>query len=60
MLAFGTSAELHTLAGVSKDSFNSVAQPENVKVAEQTIRIDGKSGLTVEVPPHSVNILVLQ
>ena len=57
---YGDSSTLHTLAGASKDSFNSVAQPENVTVTEHVLMQSGQNGLTLEIHPHSVNILVLK
>ena len=58
--ACGDSSKLYTLAGATKDSFNCVAQPENVTVTEQVLKQNGKPGLTLEILPHSVNILVLK
>jgi alpha-N-arabinofuranosidase len=54
----GKYAKLHTLAGSSKDACNCMAHPDNVTVTEQVLPCRNQSGLTVELPPHSVNVLV--
>lgn len=54
------SARLFTLAGESKDSCNTVSHPGSVKIEEQAMQSPEKNPFTLEIPPHSVNILVLE
>ncbi len=53
-----SSAVMYSISGASKDSFNDIKNPSNVKIKKTSIQFSIKDKKTVEVLPHSVNILV--
>lgn len=52
-------ARWYVLAGEGKDSCNTIDRPQAVQIEERNLARQGGAGCIVEVPPHSVNILVL-
>ncbi len=49
---------LYSLMGESKDAFNDVDR-NMVRIEETPVNWNCDKGLRLEVPPHSVNVLVL-
>ncbi|WP_372661162.1 alpha-L-arabinofuranosidase C-terminal domain-containing protein [Cohnella sp.] len=54
-----SNAVLHSVIGDSKDAYNDIGR-EQVRVVEQPLNWNMKSDLTVELQPHSVNVLVIK
>jgi alpha-N-arabinofuranosidase len=50
--------KMYGISGESKDTFNDIALTK-VRIEETAIDVNDDGGLVVEVPPHSVNVLVL-
>lgn len=51
-------ATLYSVIGDSKDAFNDIGH-NAVRIEESQFAMDGTKGVRLEVPPHSVNVLVL-
>ena len=54
-----SNAVLYSVVGDSKDAYNDIGR-EQVRVVEQPLSWNPQSGLTVELQPHSVNVLVIK
>ena len=54
-----STAVRHELRAPSKDAFNDVSAPATVALGSESASVKGRSCATVEVPPHSVMVLVL-
>jgi alpha-N-arabinofuranosidase len=53
------SAVLYTVNGPSKDAYNDIDRPDDVKLGEETVALRGESELSLDIQPHSVNVLTL-
>jgi alpha-N-arabinofuranosidase len=53
---YGT-AEVHTLAGATKDSYNGVDNPRDVTPQVERINLERRESLALELPPHSVSVI---
>jgi alpha-N-arabinofuranosidase len=53
-----SSAKLYGITASSKDSYNDLHQPDEVKRFKKDIMIDNNNDLELEINPHSVNVLV--
>ncbi|QYR24407.1 hypothetical protein KZ483_25315 [Paenibacillus sp. sptzw28] len=53
-----SNAVLYSVTGDSKDAYNDIGK-EQVRVIEQPLHWNAQSDLTVEIQPHSVNVLVV-
>jgi len=51
---------MHGISGASKNSYNDVNCLHDVDISHKDIFDEGCELLKLEIPPHSVNILVLQ
>lgn len=54
------SAVLHTVAAPSKDAYNDVDAPDVIKIEEKTLTAGNNRELTLDIRPHSVNVLTLK
>jgi len=54
------SAVLYTVNGASKDAYNDIDRPNDVKVTERELSVAGLRSIELEVEPHSVNVLVVR
>lgn len=54
------SAVLYSLVSHSKDSFNDIDNPHEVKISESKVKIGDKGGISLSIPPHSVHVLVME
>jgi hypothetical protein len=50
---------MYTLNGPSKDSYNDIGTLNRVAINESKMVVKGEDKITIEVEPHSVNVLVL-
>ncbi|KRE46914.1 hypothetical protein ASG81_10620 [Paenibacillus sp. Soil522] len=53
-----SNAVLYSVVGDSKDAYNDIGR-EQVRIVEQPLSWNMNSNLTVEIQPHSVNVLVI-
>ncbi len=53
-----STARLHCVTAPSKDSYNDIHQPNNVMTSVSDI-FNSEDNLTLEIEPHSVNVLIL-
>ncbi|NLJ23833.1 MAG: alpha-N-arabinofuranosidase [Firmicutes bacterium] len=53
------SITMHGISGISKDAYNDIETPSAIEIESRKINIPGSGKLVVEMPPHSVNVLVL-
>ena len=49
----------YTVWGESKDSYNDIVNPNDVKILEKEEPLLSGTGLSLKILPHSVNVLVL-
>jgi alpha-N-arabinofuranosidase len=54
-----SNAVLHSVVGDSKDAYNDIGR-EQVRIVEQPFKWNAQSEITVELQPHSVNVLVIK
>ena len=54
-----SNAVLYSVVGDSKDAYNDIGK-EQVRVVEQPLSWNTQSDVTVEIQPHSVNVLVIK
>jgi alpha-N-arabinofuranosidase len=54
-----SNALLYSVVGDSKDAYNDIGR-EQVRIVEQPLNWNMNSNLTVEIQPHSVNVLVIK
>jgi len=54
-----SSARLHSVTAPSKDSYNDIDRPNEVRVSEVVPTFSTGDNLTLQIDPHSVNVLVL-
>jgi alpha-L-arabinofuranosidase len=57
--AFEGAGLLYSLCAGSKDSFNDVSNPDAVSISAQAMSAPRGDSLSLELPPHSVSVLVL-
>lgn len=54
-----SSAKMYSVYGKTKDSYNDIDMPDEVKIIENSLEVQEKSAFTIEINPHSVNVIEL-
>ncbi|HZG83385.1 alpha-L-arabinofuranosidase C-terminal domain-containing protein [Paenibacillus sp.] len=52
-------AALHTLNGPTKDAYNDIDRPDDVKVTKETLVVADRNSIELLIQPHSVNVLLI-
>ncbi|QGG58791.1 alpha-N-arabinofuranosidase [Paenibacillus sp. B01] len=53
------SAVLHSIVAPGKDAYNDVHCPDDIRVMERELDLSESGPLAIDIPPHSVHVLVL-
>jgi alpha-N-arabinofuranosidase len=51
---------LYRLEGPSKDAYNDIATPDTVKVVAEPLNLDRGARVSIELAPHSMNVLTIE
>lgn len=53
-------AALYRLEGPSKDAYNEITRPDTVKVVAEELNLEAGARVSMQLAPHSVNVLTLE